>query len=333
MFDRSCRDQGVGETNAALSTDSTCALRHDPVDRDLPKWRKEGAHADQTMVRMSETAWRFVRRLEGVGVCSFADVTPDEVHAFVRAPLSNGQLPMIHTQHARRTAVRVVFRTLRRLGRQVGDPTLDVQVDPRGYRVARPLTDEEVTLCRLTALGVPGRSDSLRSTAWALGEAGAVSSEITAVRLKDLDDPAEPRAVSLPGTRRVRPRVVQLTSWGQKVLGQRARALREAGAPNHTLLAYGGAAPPGGAKAQAAVCNALRVVLVGAGLAAEADVRPASLRHWAGRDAYERGLSLPQVARLLGHRSLDATAEDIALDWAETSTTDRTEPTSWESDL
>ena len=66
---------------------------------------------------------------------------------------------------------------------------------------------------------------------------------------------------------------------------------------------------------QASVCNALGAVLDLAGLAVEPDVRPASLRHWAGRELFDAGASIQEVARRLGARSLDTAAEDIALDW------------------
>ena len=164
-----------------------------------------------------------------------------------------------------------------------------------------------------------GRWAPMRTVAWALGEATAVSSEITTLTLAALDDAAAPRTVALPGTRRHDPRVGVLTEWGSRVIAARVAAQLAAGAERTTLLAYGGQAPPGGAKAQASVCNALRDVLDAAGLAAESDVRPSSLRHWAGRSAYDSGARIETVARLLGHRSLDAAAEDIALSWREQS--------------
>jgi hypothetical protein len=55
-------------------------------------------------------------------------------------------------------------------------------------------------------------------------------------------------------------------------------------------------------------------------------VRPSSLRHWAGRTAYDAGSPIEAVARLLGHRSLDATAEDIALTWRDGSPANVTGP-------
>lgn len=43
VFDGSCRNDGVGQTDAALSTDSASAFRHRAIDRDLPERGKESA--------------------------------------------------------------------------------------------------------------------------------------------------------------------------------------------------------------------------------------------------------------------------------------------------
>jgi integrase/recombinase XerC len=172
-------------------------------------------------------------------------------------------------------------------------------------------------LCRATAqLGWPAAA-RLRAVVWALGETGAVTSEITTLTVAGLDDPADPAAVRLPGTARHDPRPGELSAWGRRILARHVADLIGRGATAATPLAYAGAAPLGGAKAQAAACNALRHVLDHAGFRHDADVRPASLRNWAGRRLYDAGTPIEQVARALGHRSLDACAEDIALAWRE----------------
>ncbi|MGB8650072.1 MAG: site-specific integrase [Mycobacteriales bacterium] len=281
----------------------------------LTYWTRSGIHSVQTQVRMSEIVLRFSTRLQSLGLRDFAAVTPAEAAAFVTAPTRHGRHPELATQHGRRNALRTLYRTLRCLGLLANDPTLDLALPPRSLRAARPLTDDEVTLARASAPMSRGRSGLMRTVAWALGEATAVSSEITTLRVCDLDNPQAPRRVVLPGTTRHDPRLGELTDWGTAIVSARVEQLRRSGQGQQALLAYGGAAPPGGAKAQASVCNSLRDVLDAAGLAAEPDVRPGSLRHWAGRRAYDGGASIEQVARLLGHRSLDAAAQDIALTW------------------
>jgi site-specific recombinase XerD len=278
-------------------------------------WDIAGLHTAQTLLRMKETVRRFSRRLSAADITTFVDVSRPVAEGFVTASVSGGRPALIATQHARRTAVRTLYRTLRSLGYPVADPTLDIALAPRGLLVARPLTDDEITLCRAGAQLTRGHWASMRATAWALGETSAVSSEITAITIADLDEFTSPRHVRLPGTTRHDPRMGTLSDWGSQVIAARAAALQASGATATTLLAYGGQAPAGGAKAQASVCNALREVLDTAGLADEPDVRPSSLRHWAGRRAYDDGAPIDAVARLLGHRSLDGAAEDIALRW------------------
>ena len=248
-------------------------------------------------------------------------VTPELVAGFVRATLPEGESPSASTMRARRAAVRVLFAQLRAQGLQVGDPTLDLAVPGRRRRGARPLSDEEIVLGRMTAQLRSSSGGGYASVGWALAEAGAVSSEIARVRVADLDDPDRPGLVRLPGTRRLDGRAAELTGWGSEVLAARARALRSCGR-GQGLLAYQGAAPPGAAVSQSAICTSMRAVLLTAGLlevAGEApgDVRPVSVRHWAGRRRYDAGMPLEAVARWLGMRSLDAAAYDLAIDWRE----------------
>lgn len=283
----------------------------------VDQWRRGGLQSEQTVARVSETATRFAARLQATGVATFADATPSDAAGFVHARTRGGGEPEIATQHARRTAVRMLYRTLRTLGQPVGDPTLDLLLPGKGQLAARPLTDDELMLCRATAqLGWPD-SARLRAVVWALGETSAISSEITALTIGHLDDPTEPATVRLPGTRRHDPRTGALSDWGRRIIARHVTDLLARGATPDTALAYAGAAPPGGAKAQAAACNALRHVLDMAGFGPDADVRPASLRNWYGRRLYDSGTALEQVARALGHRTLDGCAEDIALTWRE----------------
>jgi integrase/recombinase XerC len=244
------------------------------------------------------------------------EITSRDCRAFITAHTTTGQPPEVSTMHARRTALRMLFRTLRDLGYPVGDPTLDLTLPARSTTTARPLTDTEVTLCRTSArLGEAGSASLQRAVAWALGETTAVSSEISAIRLSDVDDPDHPRWVRLPGTRRHDPRLGELTDWGATIVARQIDLLRQHRAAASTRLAYCGDAIAGQAGAQAAICNALAAVLTFAGLTDEPDVRPASLRNWAGRRLYDGGMPIEHVAIRMGCRKLDAAAADIALAW------------------
>ena len=229
---------GPTHTACAPATGSATAAAHSAGDSQgaaelelaLPRVLEHstlaGAHSEQTLLRMTETVHRFRQRLAATTCRSFAEVRPADVVGFVDAPTRHGALPELATRHARRTAVRTLYRTLRGLQVVQVDPTLDVPLLPRGQRAARPLTDDEIVLCRASAQVGTGARSPMRAVAWALGETGAVSSEITQVRLADLDDPAAPQSVRLPGTRRHDGRTAALTAWGSAVIPRRARQLR-----------------------------------------------------------------------------------------------------------
>ena len=301
--------QPPAESGAGMSAIVTAAIG---------RWAASGEFTEQTLSRCGETVARFARRLDAQGVEGPEEVTVEHCRGFVDATTTKGQAPELTTRHARRTALRMLFRTLRELGHPVSDPTLDLHLPPRSATTARPLTEPEVTLCRAsTRLGEAGSVTLQRAVCWALAEATAVTSEITAVRLGDLDDPHGPRWVRLAGTRRHDPRLGELTDWGSTIVARQAALLHERRSTPATLLSYRGSGTPGEAVAQASACNAVGAVLTLAGLTDEPDVRPASVRNWAGRRLYDAGMPIEQVARRLGARSLDSAAADIALGWRE----------------
>src|SRR3954453_9393719 len=105
-----------------------------PLDVALPAvlaaWRAEGLHSEQTVARVGETATRFTARLRASGIVTFAEVTPSDAAgfgapAFLAARPGPAAEPELAPRHPRRTAVRMLYRTLRGLGQPVGDPTLD----------------------------------------------------------------------------------------------------------------------------------------------------------------------------------------------------------------
>lgn len=279
-------------------------------------WRSSGEFSAQTLLRSEETAARFAARLRAQGVTDVTAVTPAHCQGFLNAMTREGLPPELTTKHNRRVVLRMLFRALRDTGLPVGDPTLDLKLPPRTARVARPLTDAEVTLCRAaTRLGVSGSASLQRAVAWALAETTAITSEISSIRIRDLDDPYCARWVHLPGTRRTDPRLGELSDWGEAIVSRQVRFLRDRRLSSSTLLTYRGAGEPGQHVAQAAVCNAIAATLTAAGLGDEPDVRPASVRNWAGRRLYDGGMPIEGVARRLGARRLDGAAEDIALVW------------------
>lgn len=285
----------------------------------LQAWRTDAVLAPQSGARLEEIGGRFVTRLERSGRYHWEEVNAQDCASFVTARTRSGTAPSAATQHLRRSTVRTIFRTLRQHGAVAGDPTIDLALPPRKRQTYRPLTDDEVMLCRATSrLGESGPASLHRAVAWALGEATAATSEIGGVTLADLDDPANPTTLLLPRSHRYAARRGHLTPWGTRVVGRHANALLTNGADGSTLLAYAGQGPAGRYLAQASVCTQITKVMGLAGLGDDPAVRARSLRGWAGHTLYRAGMPLEQVAGRLGCNSLDAAAAKIGLQWKPT---------------
>jgi hypothetical protein len=274
-------------------------------------WARQAALSEQSLVRMGESLTRFSARTHSQGVQLLSGITAEHVRGFVYAALPDGSAPEIATLHARRTAIRAFYRAARALGLTDLDPTMDVFVPGRKSRATHPVTDEELLLLQTASLL---KGDSRSAVVLALAEATAVTSEITHVRIRDVDDGEHPRTVKLAGTARHRPRLGQLTPWGSQVINRRIQQLQEGDADEMTLLAYGGLAPLGGAKAQASICNALGELIQSVGLDDQEGIRPGSIRAWAGRAIFESG-GIAAAAIALGLSSLDQSAHVINYSW------------------
>lgn len=281
------------------------------IDAVQQLWLEQSALSHQSVERMGQSLSRFAMRVASQNVTLLAQVNVEHVRGFVHAVLPDGGQPEIATLHARRTALRAFYRAARTLNLSDRDPTMDVVLPGRENKATRPVTEEELLLLRTASLltGV-GRN----SVVLALAEATAVTSEISAVRILDLDDASNPVAVGLSGTARHKGRTGYLTTWGSHVLMRRIIELRARGCDEGALLAYGGRAPVGGAKAQASVCNALGELISNVGLDDHQGIRPGSIRAWRGRGIFEEA-GLAAAALGLGLSSLDQTALVIDYNW------------------
>lgn len=274
----------------------------------IATWETSDGRTRQTTLRMGEIARRFALRAAAVGIEDITEATPEICEEFIHAPSRTGHRPSVGTMHFRRVTIRAIFRTLRTDQPTLGDPTLDIDLPPRGDRPCRPLTTDEIVLCR-TGCYPPRSTDIRRAAAWALAEATAVTSEIPHVRPAHLDHPTDPSEVSLPGNRRTDSRVVSLTSWGAAVLARRITELDG----DETLAYDGNSVLPEGQ--QAAMCRHIERTFQNVGLDTDPSIRPASVRLWRAQVEFERGLRIEDIARLLGSRSLDRTAIQVGYDW------------------
>jgi len=273
------------------------ALQH-AVDQDLL--------SHQSTSRVRRTVRRFASFAEEASRTPGLDeVTPGDADAFIRARTSTGQVPTTATMHHRRSSLRLLFRMARLLGLAESDPTLDIHLPPRSALSCRPLTNDEVALCRSWA--VHTLRDTRQPAAWALAETGARTSELPHVRVSDVD--LDSGSVRVHGSPRLEPRSGRMSEWGSKQIARRMVELKgDPGAP----LVYSGA---GGEAGQASACIAISDTLRRAGLGRERDVRPLSVAAWVGATMLAHGGSIDQVARALGMRSLDRAARLVGWDW------------------
>jgi integrase/recombinase XerC len=260
-----------------------------------PQWERTAAIIDRFGCFASE----------GCGLAGLDEVTPLTARSFVAAPTSAGAPPSTSTMHWRRTALRLLFRAARRHGLIDGDPTLDLGLPPRSSLGTRPLTDDEVTLCRSVAQW--SLAGSRRAAVWALAEATCRTSELPGVAGDDVD--LDSGRVWIGGGKATLARKGQLTEWG--LVQVRAR-IEELEAPSLPLV-YSGRAPAGAGQVSGA--SALVDVLTRAGLHHEPDVRPGSVAAWTGRRVLEETGRIDCAARALGVKSLDRTAAIVAWDW------------------
>ncbi len=246
---------------------------------------------------------RFVGFAEaGYEVESLAGVSSEVVGAFVRAPKVDLS---VATMHWRRTALRLLFRAARAAGVASHDPTLDLRLPPRSSVSTRPLTDDEVELCRASAQW--SLTGSRHAATWALAEATCRSSELPHITSRDLD--LVGRAVRIHGGKLTDNRVGRLSDWAVPHLERRLEDLDDRTGP----LLYAGDDPAGAGQASSA--RAVVDVLTRAGLYDEADVRPAAVAAWAGRRVFDDTARIDIAARVLGVRSLDQAARMVVWDW------------------
>src|SRR5947208_4303430 len=111
---------------------------------------------DQSTHRMTELLVRFTIFVEkGLRLSSVEQISAEHASRFVFAGISKPagpQRPSVATMHLRRSAVRLYFRTLRQIGVALGDPTQDLVLPPRSCLAVRPLTDDEIVVCRSFSL-------------------------------------------------------------------------------------------------------------------------------------------------------------------------------------
>jgi site-specific recombinase XerC len=267
---------------------------------------------DQSTHRMTELLVRFTIFLDkGLRLGSVQQISPDQADQFIRATISTPsgpKKPATATMHLRRSAVRLYFQTLRQLGLFDGDPTIDLLLPPRSCLAVRPLTDDEIVVCRSFSLQT--LTATRQPAAWALAEATARTSEIHHILVSDLDFTNS--RVWIHGSSKAESRWGSLSEWGTTQLARRVGSLDNVLTDDPAVAYEGRGSEESG---QVSSCIAIAETLTRAGIGKEPDVRPGSVVAWAGRKVYDETGSIEEVARRLGVRSLDRAARFIEWGW------------------
>lgn len=282
------------------------------VDLVVSDWALDGAMSAQTLDKFTLLARRFTRFAAAHDVTTLDAVDHGLVTKFVAAKgrSRHGEVApaAIATMHNRRAALRAYFRTARRLGLVLHDPTLDVDVPDREAAATRPLHDDEAVLVRLFA---EHATPTRHAATAALLLAGAHTSELGHIRVSDIDTNAN--TVWAHGSTKHRARSLPLDTWACRVINQRIAYLTERGATGDTILCTG--SDGSDAQRQARVCVTVRDVLTRAGLSTTTGIKPSSLTACAARQVFDDTGRIELAAKLIGSGSLDGTAALIGYQW------------------
>ncbi|GAB5903146.1 hypothetical protein OKHIF_12470 [Mycobacteroides chelonae] len=282
------------------------------VDLVVSDWALDGAMSTQTLDKFTLLARRFIRFAAAHDVTTLDAVDHGLVAKFVaakgRSRRGDVAPAAVATMHNRRAALRAYFRTARRLGLVLHDPTADIDVPDREASVLRPLTDDEAVLVRLfSEHATPTRHGA--TTALLL--AGAHTSELGHIRISDVDTTAN--GVWAHGSTKHRARALPLDTWARRVIDQRIAHLTERGATGETIFCTG--SDGSGAQRQARVCVTVRDVLNRTGLSTTTGIKPSSLTAYAARQVFDETGRIELAAKLIGSGSLDGTASLIGYQW------------------
>lgn len=282
------------------------------VDTVVAAWTVDGMMSEQTLDKFALLARRFTRFAAAYDVTTLAGADTELVTKFVAAKgrTRHGEVgaAAVATMHNRRAALRAFFRTARRLGLTLDDPTTDVTVPDREAKTVRPLHDEEAALVRLfSEHATPTR----HAATAALLLAGAHTSELGHIRISDVDTAA--RTVWTHGSTKHRARTLPLDTWAYRVITHRIDHLTERGSTGDTIFCTG--SDGSDAQRQARVCVTVRDVLTRAGLSSTAGIKPSSLTAYAARCVFEDTGRVEAAAHLIGSGSLDGTATLIGYQW------------------
>jgi integrase/recombinase XerC len=248
---------------------------------------------------------RFVRWCRTNDIDDITLVRREHIESYVNWPTmmsGRARVPGSSTKRNRLSGLRRAYRSLRQLGYEIPDPTIDVVALLDRTLEANVCSDRDIDKLRD---GAPiGLFDSSHAALLALAEAGATNGEVKDVRVSDID--LDEGVVRLAGNGRVDERINPLTEWGIAVL--RERFAHISGDDFVVANAIGTRA------SEATVSQMFRHI------ASYGNVGPSgfninSVRAWRARAIYMETGRIQDAALFLGNRSLDAAVALIGLEW------------------
>ena len=213
--------------------------------------------------------------------------------------------PGSSTKRNRLSSLRRAFRSLRQMGYELPDPTIDVVALLDRTLDANVCSDEDIKKLRE---GAPiGLFDSCNAALLALAEAGATNGEVKEIRVSYVN--LEERVVRLPGNARVDERINELSDWGVVVLRER---FAHVSGDDYVVV------NSNGTKVSEASVSQMFRHIAAYGNVGRNGFNINSVRAWRARRIYQETGRIQDAALFLGHRSLDSAVALIGLEWRQT---------------
>lgn len=251
---------------------------------------------------------RFVKWCQMNDIDDITMVKREEVEAFVNWPTMMGgraRTPGSSTKRNRLTGLRRAFKSLRQMGYEMPDPTIDVVALLDRTLDPNVCSDSDIEKLRE---GAPiGLFDSCNAALLALAEAGATNGEIKEIRASDVN--LEDRVVRLPGNARVDERINELSDWGVMVLRERFSFID---GDDFVVVNSNGSQA-----SEASVSQMFRLI-ASYGNVGRNGFNINSVRAWRARAIYLENGRIQDAALFLGNRSLDASVALMGLEWRQT---------------
>ena len=248
---------------------------------------------------------RFVKWCQMNDIDDITMVKREEVEAFVNWPTMRGgraRTPGSSTKRNRLSGLRRAFKSLRQMGYEMPDPTIDVVALLDRTLDANVCSDRDIEKLRE---GAPtGLFDSCNAALLALAEAGATNGEIKEIRASDVN--LEDRVVRFPGNARVDERINEFSDWGVMVLRERFSFID---GDDFVVVNSNGSQA-----SEASVSQMFRLI-ASYGNVGRNGFNINSVRAWRARTIYMESGRIQDAALFLGNRSLDASVALMGLEW------------------